>query len=95
MSISNWSSIAYLYIWPESERFKKAINDDSEGSVYTTPVLKSDEPLKDEVAEAIQQLQVQPYKQIEHGFDKTALKALIVSDFLFASDFFNYRKRSA
>jgi hypothetical protein len=75
MSISNWSSIAYLYIWPESERFKKAIND--------------------EVAEAIQQLQVQPYKQIEHGFDKTALKALIVSDFLFASDFFNYRKRSA
>lgn len=77
--MNNWPSISHLYLWPESERLKKALQENTEAAVYTTPILKNDEPLRDEVAEAIQQIQAQPYKQLEHGFDKNALKALIVS----------------
>lgn len=79
MPINNWPQISYLYIWPESQAFKKAIQEGNNGQVYTAPVLKSEELLKDEVAEAIRELHNQGYQREETGFDKNALKTLIVS----------------
>lgn len=77
--MNNWPSISYLYVWPESEALTKAANEGSKSQVYTTPTLESDEPLNDEVAEAIEQLHSQSYKREEtSSLDKNGLKALIV-----------------
>lgn len=81
MFLQHWPSIAYLYVWPESERLKKAIQDGIDDPVHTIPVIRNDEPLKDEVSYAIQQLQLnQPPKQTEYSLNKNGLKALIVSN---------------
>jgi hypothetical protein len=77
MSISNWESIAYLYLWPESTCLYSAIQEGNYSQIYTTPSLKSEELLNDEVAEAIGQLQNQAYKREDYGVGKEALKALI------------------
>jgi hypothetical protein len=79
MSMSDWPSISYLYFWPESERLKKALNDKVDNFAYTTPSLKNEELLKDEIVEAVEQIQSVQFKRSEVGFDKNGLKTLIVS----------------
>jgi hypothetical protein len=79
MSIENWSSISYLYQWPESERLKRALAENTTPHVYTMPSLKSDQQLNDEVAEAIEKLQGRPFKRDTPSLDKNGLKMLIVS----------------
>ncbi|KAI6232943.1 hypothetical protein M3Y99_00954200 [Aphelenchoides fujianensis] len=74
--MEDWPSISHLYIWPESARLHQS-NDAARPLVYTMPVLKHEQPLSDEMPEAVQKLRGQPAARPAVSSDLNGLKTLI------------------
>ncbi|CAD5206438.1 unnamed protein product [Bursaphelenchus okinawaensis] len=75
--MDNWSQIWYLYAFPQSDRLKNALVDGSIDRVFTTPVLRHEQPLKDDLVAVADKLKVQKKDHVEYPNTKEGLKVLI------------------
>lgn len=79
MPADNWAANYYLYLWPESDRLRVALQSGHLDQTYTMPGLRTDQPLADRVAVAAKQLAGKVIQRPAATNDIAGLKTLIVS----------------
>lgn len=77
--MENWASVSHLYAWPEPERLRLALAEGAADRVFTTPVVRHDQALKDSMLDAVEVLKGRATPRSAVTQDKEGLKSLIVS----------------